>query len=89
MIQRQVTICNKLGLHARAASKFVTRAAAFSSQIRLGPEGGLVDGKSIMSLMMLAAGRGATLQLQAEGADEESAMAALLELIENRFDEDE
>ena len=87
MIQQQVTIINKLGLHARAAAKFVSCASAFSSAVRVGQEGNLVDGKSIMSIMMLAAAKGATLELEIEGNDERHALDALVQLIENRFDE--
>ncbi|MDH4039227.1 MAG: HPr family phosphocarrier protein [Gammaproteobacteria bacterium] len=89
MIQTQVTIVNKLGLHARAAAKFVSCAAAFASNIRAGKDGQLVDGKSIMSVMMLAAGKGTVLDLQIEGRDEEAALDALKSLIQNRFDEPE
>jgi phosphocarrier protein NPr len=89
VIQTQVTIINKLGLHARAAAKFVGCASAFSSAIRAGKDGNLVDGKSIMSVMMLAAGKGTVLDLQVEGKDEEEALQALQTLIANRFDEPE
>ena len=89
MIHQQVTIINKLGLHARAAAKFVSCATAFSSSVRVGQEGNLVDGKSIMSIMMLAAAKGSTLELEVEGADEQAAMDAILLLIANRFDEAE
>jgi phosphocarrier protein len=89
MIQTQVTIINKLGLHARAAAKFVSCAAAFSSSIRTGKDGELVDGKSIMSIMMLAAGKGTVLDLQIDGSDEAAALEALQTLINNRFDEAE
>ncbi len=89
MIRQQITIINKLGLHARAAAKFVSCASAFSSNIQVGPNGSLVDGKSIMSIMMLAAAKGTALTLQVEGADEQAATDALTELINNRFDEDE
>ncbi len=89
MIQTQVTIINKLGLHARAAAKFVGCASAFSSRIPTGRHGNLVDGKSIMSVMMLAAGKGTVLDLHIEGKDEDEALAALKALIENRFDEPE
>ena len=89
MIQTQVTIINKLGLHARAAAKFVSCAAAFSSSIRAGKDGELVDGKSIMSIMMLAAGKGTVLDLQIDGSDEAAALDALQTLINNRFDEAE
>lgn len=89
MIQTQVTIVNKLGLHARAAAKFVSCAAAFASTIQAGKDGQLVDGKSIMSVMMLAAGKGTVLDLYIEGRDEDAALEALQTLIENRFDEAE
>ena len=89
MIQTQITIINKLGLHARAAAKFVSCAAAFSSSIRTGKDGELVDGKSIMSIMMLAAGKGTVLDLQIDGSDEAAALDALQTLINNRFDEAE
>lgn len=89
MIETRVTIVNKLGLHARAAAKFVSCATAFSSRIQAGKDGKLVDGKSIMSVMMLAAGKGTVLDLQIEGRDEDAALEALQTLIENRFDEAE
>ena len=89
MIQTQVTIINKLGLHARAAAKFVACASSFSSTIRTGVNGELVDAKSIMSIMMLAAGKGTVLDLNIEGSDEQAALQALQELINNRFDEPE
>lgn len=89
MIRTQVTIINKLGLHARAAKKFVDCTAAFSSNIRTGVDGELIDAKSIMSVMMLAAGKGTVLDIQIEGDDEDDALAALTTLIENRFDEPE
>jgi phosphocarrier protein HPr len=89
VIRTQVTIVNKLGLHARAAAKFVACTAAFSSRIHTGKAGQMVDGKSIMSVMMLAAGKGTVLDLEIEGADEQEALAALESLIANRFDEPE
>ena len=89
MIETQVTIINKLGLHARAAAKFVSCTSAFSSKIQAGKKGNMVDAKSIMSVMMLAAGKGTVLDLKIDGADEEKALSALTALIENRFDEAE
>lgn len=89
MIQTQLTIINKLGLHARAAAKFVGCTAAFSSTVKAGKDGQLVDGKSIMSVMMLAAGKGTVLELEIEGGDEYAALEALQTLIDNRFDEPE
>jgi len=89
VIQTQVTIINKLGLHARAAAKFVACTNSFSSRIQMGTDDQLVDGKSIMSVMMLAAGKGTVLNLEIDGRDEEDALAALITLIENCFDENE
>jgi phosphocarrier protein HPr len=89
VIETQITIINKLGLHARAAAKFVSCASSFSSTIQTGKDGNLVDGKSIMSIMMLAAGQGTILDLHICGKDEEAALNALQALIGNRFDEAE
>lgn len=89
MIQTQLTIINKLGLHARAAAKFIACTQSFSSNIKVGQNGELVDGKSIMSVMMLAAGKGTVLDFEIEGGDEAEALAALEALLENRFEEDE
>jgi phosphocarrier protein HPr len=89
VIQTQLTIINKLGLHARAAAKFVSCTSSFSSSIQAGKDGQLVDAKSIMSVMMLAAGKGTVLDLEIHGSDEEAALGALQTLIENRFDEGE
>lgn len=86
----QITIINKLGLHARAAAKFVGVAGKFPCQIRIGrtPET-LIDGKSIMGVMMLAAGKGTELHVSAEGDDAEQALQSIVELINNKFDESE
>ena len=89
MIQTQITIINKLGLHARAAAKFVACASSFSRRLQAGKDGALVDAKSIMSVMMLAAGKGTVLDLEIQGNDEDAALEALTELIQNRFDEAE
>ena len=89
MIQAQLTIINKLGLHARAAAKFVACTTSFSSRIQTGKAGQLVDGKSIMAVMMLAAGKGTVLDFEIEGSDEQEALDALQSLFENRFDEPE
>lgn len=89
LITRHVTIINKLGLHARAAAKFVSAAAAFKSQILVSKDGRPADGKSIMAVMMLAAGQHSQLQLQADGEDAAAALDALTTLINNRFDEAE
>ena len=90
MPTREITIINKLGLHARAAAKFVGVASGFPCQVRVGrsPDS-LVDGKSIMAVMMLAAGKGTILHLASEGERQEEALEALIELINNRFDEGE
>lgn len=89
MLQKTTTIINKLGLHARAAAKFVTQASLFESDINLKRKGQDVNGKSIMGVMMLAAAKGAEIELIINGADEKQAMQSLLELIENRFGEAE
>ena len=90
MPARQITIINKLGLHARAAAKFVGVAGKHPRQIRVGrsPES-MVDGKSIMAVMMLAAGKGTEIHLSTEGEGEQEALAGLVELINNKFDEGE
>ncbi|WP_439133181.1 HPr family phosphocarrier protein [Pseudomaricurvus sp.] len=89
MLTDTVTIINKLGLHARAAALFASTASRYSSQIKVGLNGKLVDAKSVMSLMLLAANQGTEITLQAEGQDQQEAMQAIIELINNRFDEDE
>ena len=89
MIQKQLEIINRLGLHARAAAKFVTLASGFSSDIRLGNGAREVNGKSIMGVMMLAAGKGATLNLMVRGEDETLAVQAIERLVADRFDEGE
>jgi phosphocarrier protein len=89
MIRKQVTIVNKLGLHARAAAKLVTCASRFQSQILLERNGQRVNGKSIMGVMMLAASQGTELTLELDGADAEQALAALESLIAERFGEAE
>ncbi len=89
MIEQQVNIINKLGLHARAAAKFVNVASKFSSSILVRKGTKEVDGKSIMSVMMLAASQGSVLELIIDGNDEQEALGALQELITNRFDEAE
>jgi phosphocarrier protein HPr len=86
----EITIINKLGLHARAAAKFVGVATRFPCQVRLGRNAeSLVDGKSIMAVMMLAAGKGTSIHLYTEGEQEEDAMQAVITLINNFFDEGE
>lgn len=89
MLQKKTTIVNKLGLHARAAAKFVTQASMFESEIHVKRNGQNVNGKSIMGIMMLAAAKGSDIELIIDGADEQQAMQSLLELIANRFGEAE
>ncbi|MCP3668764.1 MAG: HPr family phosphocarrier protein [Gammaproteobacteria bacterium] len=89
MINKEVEIINKLGLHARAAAKFVTLAAQYQSEIQLSRNDQQVNGKSIMGVMMLAASKGTNLTLSADGSDEETALSALESLIGNRFEEPE
>lgn len=89
MVRKEVTIVNKLGLHARAAAKFVTLASSFDSDIRLARANREVNGKSIMGVMMLAAAKGASLDLIADGEDEQQALAELEQLILDRFGEAE
>lgn len=84
-----IEIINKLGLHARAASKLVSVTTKYSCDIKITKDDKTVDGKSIMSLMMLAASKGTTLQISTQGADENEALDAIIQLINNRFDEEE
>lgn len=86
----EITIINKLGLHARAAAKFVGVAGRFPCQVRVGrtPET-MVDGKSIMAVMMLAAGKGTLIHLSTEGEQEQEALDGLVKLINDKFDEGE
>ena len=87
MLEREVIISNKLGLHARASAKLVQTLHGFKSSAFMAYRGKEVNAKSIMGVMMLAAGLGATLTVRAEGEDEEAAMAALVDLFERKFDE--
>jgi phosphocarrier protein len=89
MIDKEITIINKLGLHARAAAKFVTCANGYLSEVRLKHDGQEVNGKSIMGVMMLAAAQGTVLKLIIEGKDEANASSALDALVADRFGEDE
>ncbi len=89
MLDHTVEIINKLGLHARAAAKFVTLASRFESEVQLEYNGNQVNGKSIMGVMMLAASKGAVIRLEIDGPDEEQASQSLLDLINNRFGEPE
>jgi phosphocarrier protein HPr len=86
-IRRNVTICNKRGLHARAAARFVKLAWQFDAEILVAKNGAAVSGRSIMGLMMLAAGPGTEIELRASGPEAERAITALVELISGGFDE--
>lgn len=89
MIEQQLEIINKLGLHARAAAKLVNTAARFASQTTVEFAGQTADAKSIMSVMMLAASQGSVITLRCVGEDQEQAMESLSILIENYFDEEQ
>lgn len=89
MISKELTIINKLGLHARAAAKFVTLASVFESDIHVENRGREVNGKSIMGVMMLAASKGSVLTIRASGDDEENAIEQLDQLVTQRFGEGE
>ena len=89
MQRKTITIINKLGLHARAAAKFVQTAAGFQSEINIICNHREVSGKSIMGIMMLAAGKGTEIEITTVGPDEEEAMQTLETLINDRFGEDE
>lgn len=89
MKSERVTLCNRLGLHARAASKLVSTAAEFQSSVWMIRDDRRVNAKSIMGVLMLAAPVGTELVVECEGPDESDAMAALVSLVENRFGEDE
>jgi phosphocarrier protein HPr len=87
MIERAVTVVNELGLHARAAARFVHLASRFDSQVRVGRNGRVMDGKSILGILLLAAARGMTITISAHGADENEAVEALAQLVESGFGE--
>jgi phosphocarrier protein len=89
MISKQVVISNKLGLHARAATKFANLCGRYTCKMQVCCNGKTIDGKSIMSLMLLAASKGTTIEVIADGHDAEEAMASLLALIEDKFGEGE
>lgn len=88
MLKRKITIINRLGLHARAAAKFVKMANRFKSSVKIEKDGNLIDGKSILGILTLAAVRGTEIMLKISGEDEKAAMNALVLLIENRFEEE-
>lgn len=87
-VRRRVTIVNIRGLHARAAARFVKMAETFAAEISVSKDGTVVSGASIMGLMMLAAGPGCDIEVEARGVEAEQAIEALAALIANKFDED-
>ena len=89
MLQREVEIINKLGLHARASAKLTQVAGRFAADVWLSRNGRRVNAKSIMGVMMLAAAKGSTIVVEADGADEAEAMAAVTQLVAERFGEAE
>jgi len=88
MLEREFTIVNNLGLHARASALLVKTASRFHSDIKIEREGVEVNGKSIMGIMMLAAAKGTTIRVRVAGDDEDEAMASLDEIITNGFGEE-
>lgn len=88
-VRRTVDICNAKGLHARASAKFVKTAAAFDAEVTVSRDDTSVDARSIMGLMMLAAGIGSSIDISAEGPEAEQAVEALAALVEDRFGEDQ
>ncbi len=86
--KRTVEIVNERGLHARASAKFVKVAAGYDAEVQVTRDGSTVDARSIMGLMMLAAGIGSTIEISATGAEAEAALEALCELVERKFDEE-
>jgi phosphocarrier protein len=89
MPQREVEIVNKLGLHARASAKLTQTASKFAADVWLSRNGRRVNAKSIMGVMMLAAGKGSRVAIETDGADADQALAALVNLIEDKFGESE
>jgi phosphocarrier protein len=89
MLEREILIINKLGLHARASAKLTQTAARFRSEVWISRNGRRVNGKSIMGVMMLAAAKGTSIMVDIEGDDEEDAMKAIVALIEDKFGEEE
>lgn len=89
MKTKKLTIINKLGIHARAAVKLVNTASRFSSKITIRYNGREVDAKSVMNVMVLAASRGTEIEIITDGEDEDAALKALVDLINNRFGEEE
>lgn len=88
-IKKELHVINKLGLHARAAAQLVNLANGFDCEVKLGLNGQIIDAKSIMGIMMLAAAHGSRVELQVRGNDAESAVTAITDLFANRFGESE
>ena len=88
MTSESVTVVNQLGMHARAAAKFVHLATRFQAQVRVAREARVMDGKSIMGILLLAAARGTTITISADGTDEHAAIEALVALVQSGFGED-
>jgi phosphocarrier protein len=88
MTSQEVTVVNRLGMHARAAAKFVHLATRFEARVKVARDGREMDGKSIMGILLLAAARGSTITISADGADEQAAVAALAALVQSGFGED-
>ena len=88
MVQKELEILNKLGLHARAAAKFVRCASQFDCDIQVGKDAMTVNGKSIIGVLLLAAPQGSHILVSADGSDEDEALAALSELVTTRFGEE-
>ena len=88
MTSKPVIVSNPLGLHARAAARFVHLATRFTSHIRVSRDAKVMDGKSIMGILLLAAARGTTIVISAEGVDEAAAVSALVQLVESGFGEE-
>mgnify|MGYP000898603027 FL=1 len=88
MRSAEVTVVNKLGIHARPSARITQVATGFSSEVWMTRKGRRINAKSIMGVMMLAAGKGSTLLIETEGEDEDEALAALVELIESGFGEE-
>ena len=89
MVEREIEIINRLGLHARAAAKLVHAAGAFRSRVSLIKDGEVVDGKSILGILLMAAAQGTTFSLRCEGEDEAAALESVATLVANRFGESE
>ena len=87
-LSRTVEIVNERGLHARASAKFVKLASGFDAEVQVSRDGSTVDARSIMGLMMLAAGIGSTIEISAEGVEAEAALEALCDLVNRKFDEE-